>query len=84
MRVYCEDQLMDDLLGNDDSDYVPYVPSDLEAGYRSKFYAPSAIQDAEKCRQHLYDFLVICFSGIDNHTPSPSAVYYATQMMLCS
>eukprot|EP00957_Ditylum_brightwellii_P153591 11689268-Ditylum_brightwellii.AAC.1 len=37
MRVYCEDQLMDN----------------LEAGHCSKFYVPSALQDAHKCKEDI-------------------------------
>eukprot|EP00957_Ditylum_brightwellii_P006119 463076-Ditylum_brightwellii.AAC.1 len=39
MRVYCEDQLMDNLVGSNDSYYVDYVPS--------------AVRDAHKCKQDI-------------------------------
>eukprot|EP00957_Ditylum_brightwellii_P108064 8244412-Ditylum_brightwellii.AAC.1 len=41
MRVYCEDQLMDDLVGSSANAYVEF--------------APSALQDAYKCKEDIAD-----------------------------
>jgi len=41
MRVYCEDQLMDDLVGGLNNDFVTYTPS--------------ALQDATRCREDVKD-----------------------------
>eukprot|EP00957_Ditylum_brightwellii_P147954 11265988-Ditylum_brightwellii.AAC.1 len=45
MRVYCEDQLMDDLVGDN--------PYDVNVYYVT--YIPSAIRDANKCKEDIVD-----------------------------